>query len=181
MTPVVIAPPSSRSRPPPDPPPCKFPLLGPFEPLEPPDPPDPPDVSPVPALRRFIFASSYCRLSSAFHLVGALSFCSTWLVNEFLMLLGFLTSFAVASCKRWGRCCFQVFGLLVLTCSPPPSILTALTSDLFHEACALPSPRHSARNLRWSDLRNLRRALTSLSFWATNLLPSGKIHSDWTW
>ncbi|KAL0801496.1 hypothetical protein Bca101_056672 [Brassica carinata] len=148
MTLVVIAPPPSRSRPPPDPPSCKFPLLGPFEPLEPSDPPNPPDVSPVPVLRRFIFASPYRRLSSAFHLVGTLSFCSTWLVNEFLMLLGFLTSFAVASCKRWGRCRFQVLGIMVLTCSPPPSILTVLTSDMFHEACALPLPRRSPRNLR---------------------------------
>ncbi|KAF3573145.1 hypothetical protein F2Q69_00060311 [Brassica cretica] len=165
--------------------PCKFPLLGslsPFEPLEPPDPPDPPDISPAPVLlRQFIVASPSRRLSSAVHLFSALSLCFTWIVHEFLMLLCFLTSSAVASCKRWSRCRFHVLWLLALTCNPPPSLMTALTSDLFHETCALLPPFRPSCNIRWPDLKNLRRASPSLSPWAMTLLPSGKIYSDWTW
>ncbi|XP_009112991.2 putative transmembrane protein At3g54730 [Brassica rapa] len=48
---MATAPLPLRSRPPPDPPPCKFPPLGSFSPIEPPEPPDPPDA---PALLRLL-------------------------------------------------------------------------------------------------------------------------------
>lgn len=132
MTSMVIAPPPSRPRPPSDPPPRKLLLLGslsPFEPLEPPDPLDPPDVSPT--LHRFTFTSPKSCVSSAFHLVGALFLCVNLFVHESVIMLGFLTSFAVANCEKWCRCRSHVLWLLVLTCSPPPSLMTALTSNLF--------------------------------------------------
>lgn len=184
MTSMARAPPSTRSRPPPNPPWRKSLLFGslfPLEPLEPPDPPDPPDLSPVPTLRRFLSASPRLSLSSAFHLIVALCQCLNRLVHESLMLLGFLTSFAVASCKRGFRCRFQVLWLMVLTCSPPPSLMTALTSDLPHETSALPPLLHSSRNLQWPEVKKLRRALPSLSSRTMNLLPTGKIYFDWTW
>ncbi|KAL0757027.1 hypothetical protein Bca101_094695 [Brassica carinata] len=65
MTSKFIAAPPSRSRPPPDPPPQKLPLLGslsPLEPLEPPGPSDPPDTSLVCSS----LVHLYRRLSSAF-------------------------------------------------------------------------------------------------------------------
>ncbi|KAG2318936.1 hypothetical protein Bca52824_012149 [Brassica carinata] len=52
---MVTAPLPPRFRPPPDPPPCKFPPLGSLSPIEPPEPPDPPDA---PALLRFLTAFS---------------------------------------------------------------------------------------------------------------------------
>ena len=97
------------------------------------------------------------------------------------MLLGFLTFSAVASCKRWSRCRFHVLWLLALTCNPPPSLMTVLTSDPFHETCALLPPFRSSCNIRWPDLKNLRLTSPSLSPRAMTLLPSGKIYSDWTW
>ncbi|KAL0696632.1 hypothetical protein Bca4012_063812 [Brassica carinata] len=163
MTSMAFAPPPSRSRPPPDPPPRKFPLLGSLYPFEMLEPPDPPDVSP--ALRRSIFTSPSRRLSSAVHLVVALSLWFTWSVGELLMLLGFLTSFAVTNCEK----------------CPDPSLMTALTSDLFHETCTVPPSLRSSRNLQWPNLKNLRRASPSLSSWTMNLLPSGKIFISWTW
>ncbi|KAL0854228.1 hypothetical protein Bca101_059380 [Brassica carinata] len=52
---MVTVPLPPRFRPPPDPPPCKFPPLGSLSPIEPPEPPDPPDA---PALLRFLTAFS---------------------------------------------------------------------------------------------------------------------------
>ncbi|KAJ0249890.1 hypothetical protein HA466_0141330 [Hirschfeldia incana] len=184
MTSMARAPPPSRSRPPPDPPPRKPPLLGSLfliEPMEPPDPPDPPDLSPVPALRRFMFVSPRLRLSSAVHLIIALSQCLNGIVHESLMLLGFSTSFAVASCKRGCWCRFQALWLLVLICSPPPSVMTALTPTLSHESSALPPLLHYSRNLLWPEVKKLRRAPPSLFLWTMNLLPLGKNYFDWTW
>ncbi|CAG7910596.1 unnamed protein product [Brassica rapa] len=48
---MATAPLPLHSRPPPDPPPCKFPPLGSFSPIEPLEPPDPPDA---PALLRLL-------------------------------------------------------------------------------------------------------------------------------
>ncbi|KAF3518099.1 hypothetical protein DY000_02058910 [Brassica cretica] len=56
-----------------------------------------------------------------------------------------------------------------------------IISDLFHETCALLPPFRSSCNIRWPDLKNLRRASPSLSPWVMTLLPSGKIYYDWTW
>ncbi|KAG2294841.1 hypothetical protein Bca52824_041510 [Brassica carinata] len=44
---MVNAPPSSFSRPPPDPPPYEYPPLEALSPVAPPEPPDPPDVVPL--------------------------------------------------------------------------------------------------------------------------------------
>ncbi|WZZ27404.1 hypothetical protein YC2023_010805 [Brassica napus] len=52
---MITAPLPPQFRPPPDPPPCKFSLLGSVSPIEPPEPPDPPDAH---ALLRFLITFS---------------------------------------------------------------------------------------------------------------------------
>ncbi|KAF2589400.1 hypothetical protein F2Q70_00041412 [Brassica cretica] len=172
MTSKFIAAPPSRSIPPPDPPPQKLPLLGslsPLEPLEPPGPSDPPDTSLVySSLVHLYLASPLLRL---FHLAVLLSLSCIWFVHESLMLLGFLTSFTVASCERWCRCSLLILWLL---CSPCPSLMTSLVPDLFSTAW---SSSRGDGSCQTSDLKTLRRALPFSCPRMMTILPSGKIYS----
>ncbi|KAG2259211.1 hypothetical protein Bca4012_096214 [Brassica carinata] len=91
------------------------------------------------------------------------------------MLLGFLTSFTVASCERWCRCSLLILWLL---CSPCPSLMTSLVPDLFSTAW---SSSRGDGSCQTSDLKTLRRALPFLCPRMMTILPSGKIYSTWFW
>ncbi|KAJ4881152.1 Uncharacterized protein Rs2_38207 [Raphanus sativus] len=114
------------------------------------------------------------RLSSAFHLLVSLSLCSTWFVHEFLVLLGFKISCAVASCERWCRCGILILRLL---CSPP-SLTTLLVPDLFSMTCNC-SPIVDSCQI--SNLKMLQSAMLFSSPPKMTVLPSGKIDSSWFW
>ncbi|KAF2619455.1 hypothetical protein F2Q68_00039868 [Brassica cretica] len=165
MTLKVIAPPPSRSRSPPDPPPPKLPLLGSLSPLEPLEPPDPHRPS-----RRI---SHSCSLP--FYLDVYLSLCCIRFFHESLIFLGFLTSFAVASCERWCQCSLLILWLL---CSPCPSLMTSLVPDL--SSTAWTSSRGDGSR-QTSDLKTFRRPLPFSSPWKMTVLPSGNIYSTWFW
>ena len=68
-------------------------------------------------------------LFSAFHLIVSLSLRFTCFVQEFLVCLGFLSSFAVASYERW--CQWNLFILWLLSI-PCPSLMSPLVPDLKH-------------------------------------------------
>ncbi|KAF3493500.1 hypothetical protein DY000_02051754 [Brassica cretica] len=102
------------------------------------------------------------RFSDAFHLFVSLPLCFTMLLHEFLVCLGFLSSFAITSFRRCFRCRLYVLWFL---CSPSLHLLTALVPDLTHDTCNSP---HLAFSSQISDLK-------------MTFLPTGKILSGWCW
>ncbi|KAL0681536.1 hypothetical protein Bca4012_048383 [Brassica carinata] len=84
-----------------------------------------------------------------------------------------MSSSAVALSVRCCSCRLRILWVLLLICSPPPSLMTALTSDL--------AQIRSSHKLHWPDLKILRRAPPSLSSWAMTFLPLGMIYSNWIW
>ncbi|KAL0750481.1 hypothetical protein Bca101_032484 [Brassica carinata] len=96
------------------------------------------------------------------------------LINKkFLVLLGFMSSSAVALSVRCCSCRLSILWVLLLICSLPLSLMTALTSDL--------AQIRSSHKLHWPDLKILRRAPPSSSSWAMTFLPLGMIYSNWIW
>ncbi|XP_048619037.1 uncharacterized protein LOC125590093 [Brassica napus] len=130
-----------------DPPPFTA-LADPFAVVLPPDLPDPPDE----------VIRSLC--SDGLHPL---------FVNEFLVLLGFSSSYAVASCERWYRCNILILWLL---CSPFPSLVTSLVPDLTSMTCASSPIDDSCQR---SDWKTLRSRLPFSSLGTMTVLPSGKI------
>ncbi|KAH0864409.1 hypothetical protein HID58_081620 [Brassica napus] len=102
-----------------------------------------------------------------------LSFCLTVFLQKFLVLLGFMSSSAVALSVRCCSCRLRILWVLLLICSPPPSLMTALTSDL--------AQIRSSHKLHWPDLKILRRAPPSSFSWAMTFFPLGMIYSNWIW
>ena len=159
---------SSNPNPDQDPPPFTA-LADPFAVVLPPDFPDPPDsfsllrrtsspVTTIP-LPRLVFAA-------ADSVIGVL--CCRF-VNEFLVLLGFSSSYAVASCERWYQCNILILWLL---CSPCPSLVTSLVPDLTSMTCASSPIDDSCQR---SDWKTLRSRLHFSSLGTMTVLPSGKI------
>lgn len=114
------------------------------------------------------------RLCSTFHHVFSLSPYFNWFVYEFLVLLGFLTSFAVATCERWCPCSLSILRLL---CSPYPSLMLSLVPDLTSLPCISPIDD----SCQISDPKTLRHAISFSSSKTKTVLPSGKIDSAWFW